>query len=44
MATIRHAALNLIRAIPDKASVKVRRKTVGWDDQYLFKTITQTRP
>lgn len=41
MATIRHAALNLIRAIPDKASLKVRRKTVAWDDEYLRKTITQ---
>lgn len=42
MATVRHAALNLIRAIPDKASLKVRRKTVGWDNEYLLKTITQT--
>ena len=44
MATIRHAALNLIRAIPDKASIKTRRKTAGWDDDYLFRTITQTHP
>ena len=44
MATIRHAALNLIRAIPDKASLKVRRKTVAWDDDYLFNAITQTAP
>lgn len=43
MATIRHAALNLINAIPDKASLKVRRKTLGWDDAYLMKTITQCR-
>jgi len=42
MATIRHAALNLIRAIPDKASLKVRRKTLGWDDDYLRKTLTQS--
>ena len=42
MATIRHAALNIIKAIPDKASLKVRRKTVGWDDAYLEKAITQT--
>jgi predicted transposase YbfD/YdcC len=41
MATIRHAALNLIRAIPDKASLKVRRKTIAWDDDYLRKTVTQ---
>lgn len=44
MATIRHAALNLIRAIPDKASLKVRRKTVAWDDDYLLNAITQTAP
>lgn len=42
MATIRHTALNLIRAIADKASLKVRRKTVAWDDDYLFHTPTQT--
>ena len=41
MATIRHAALNLIKAIPDKASLKVRRKSLGWDDQYLFRALTQ---
>ena len=27
MATIRHAALNIVKQIPDKASLKVRRKT-----------------
>ena len=43
MATIRHAALNIIKAIPDKASLKIRRKTLGWDDDYLFKAITQSR-
>ena len=40
MATIRHAALNLVRAIPDRASLKVRRKTVAWDDDYLFGALT----
>jgi hypothetical protein len=44
MATIRHAALNLIRAIPDKASLKVRRKTAAWDDDYLFNATTETAP
>ena len=39
MATIRHAALNLIKAIPDKASLKIRRKTLGWDDDYLLAAI-----
>ena len=40
MATVRHMSLNLIRGIDDKASLKVRRKTIGWDDHYLFKAIT----
>jgi predicted transposase YbfD/YdcC len=40
MATIRHAALNVIKQINDKASIKVRRKTLAWDDQYLFNAIT----
>lgn len=40
MATIRHTALNIIRAIPDKASLKVRRKTAAWDDDYLFSAIS----
>jgi predicted transposase YbfD/YdcC len=41
MATIRHAGMNIIKAIPDKASIKVRRKTLGWDDDYLYNAITQ---
>ena len=35
-----HAAMNIIKAIPDKASIKVRRKNLGWDDDYLFTAIT----
>lgn len=35
MAAIRHAARNLTEAITDKASLKVRRKTLAWDDDYL---------
>lgn len=41
MAAVRHISLNLIRAIPDKASLKVRRKTIGWDDNYLFNALTK---
>ena len=40
MATIRHAALNIVKEIPDKASLKVRRKTLGWDDDYLLAALT----
>jgi predicted transposase YbfD/YdcC len=42
MATIRHAALNIVKEIPDKASLKVRRKTLGWDDDYLLAALTGT--
>jgi len=40
-ATIKHAALNLITEVPDKASLKIRKKTVAVDDEYLVKAITQ---
>jgi predicted transposase YbfD/YdcC len=35
MAVVRHFAINLVRAIKDKRSVKLRRKRAGWDPQYL---------
>jgi predicted transposase YbfD/YdcC len=35
MATIRPAARNLTQAIADKASLKVRRKTLAWNNTYL---------
>ena len=40
MAAIKHMSLNLIRQINDKASLKVRRKTIGWDDDYLLAALT----
>jgi predicted transposase YbfD/YdcC len=40
MAAVRHMSLNLIRSIKDKASIKVRRKTIGWDDDYLLAALT----
>lgn len=42
MAAIRHAAINIIKQISDKASFKVRRKTLGWDDDYLINAIAPT--
>jgi len=39
MATMRHASLNIIKQINDKATIKVRLKSLGWDDQYLFNAI-----
>lgn len=42
MATIKHMAMNLIRAAPGKDSLKTKRKAAGWDQDYLKKIITQT--
>ena len=41
MATVRHIALNLLRATPGKQSLAVKRKSAGWDNQCLLRTITQ---
>lgn len=35
LAVIRHMAHNLIRRAPGKTSLRLRRKTAGWDDDYL---------
>ena len=35
MATIRHMALNLLQGANDRHSLKVRRKSAGWDTKYL---------
>ena len=40
MAAVKHMCLNLIQAVPDNASLKVRRKTIAWDDEYLFRALT----
>ena len=34
-ATCRHIAYNLTRKAPGKDSIRLRRKTAGWDDEYL---------
>jgi predicted transposase YbfD/YdcC len=38
-ATCRHIAYNLTRKLPGKDSIRLRRKTAGWDDEYLAKII-----
>jgi len=43
MATVRHFALNLVRTIADKRSIKSRRKIAGWDPTYLD-AILASRP
>jgi predicted transposase YbfD/YdcC len=35
MAVVRHFAINLVRAVADKKSLKLRRKVAGWSDDYL---------
>jgi hypothetical protein len=41
MATIRHAGLNIIKQINDKACIKLRHRTLGWDHQYLLNAISR---
>jgi hypothetical protein len=36
MAVIRHFALNLVRQVADKQSIKRRRKRASWDRKYLL--------
>lgn len=42
MATIRHAALNIVKQAKDKASLKVRRKKAAWSVDYLETIIRGT--
>lgn len=42
MATVKHIAMNLIRAAPGKNSLKVKRKAAAWDHNYLKAIITRT--
>jgi predicted transposase YbfD/YdcC len=43
MAILRHFALNLVRSVADKRSIKLRRKKAGWDTQYLALILGQLR-
>ncbi len=38
-ATCRHIAYNLYRKAPGEDSIRLRRKTAGWDDEYLASLI-----
>jgi predicted transposase YbfD/YdcC len=40
MATIRHTAMNIIKTIPGKESLKVKRKSMSWNEDRLFAAIT----
>jgi predicted transposase YbfD/YdcC len=39
MAVVRHFALNLVRQIADKRSIKRRRKCAAWDPKYLLEIL-----
>jgi predicted transposase YbfD/YdcC len=39
--TIKHMAHNLIRKAPGKASLRLKRKTAGWDDDFLYDLIAR---
>ena len=40
-ATFKHMAHNLIRKAPGKASLRLKRKAAGWDDEFLVGLITR---
>jgi len=42
MAVVRHFAINLVRAAPDKKSIKLRRKVAGWNPDYLLSLIQKS--
>lgn len=39
--SIKHMAQNLIRLAPGKASLRLKRKTAGWDDDFLASLISR---
>jgi predicted transposase YbfD/YdcC len=39
MAVVRHFALNLVRQVKDKRSIKRRRKRAAWDPKYLLEIL-----
>jgi predicted transposase YbfD/YdcC len=43
MAVVRHFALNLVRQVTDKRSIKRRRKRAAWDPEYLLQILGPLR-
>ena len=41
VAVVRKMALNLLRADPSRVSLKIKRKRLGWNDDYLEALLTQ---
>jgi len=44
MATVRHMAINILKAVPTPKSLTVKRKAAGWDEDFLLNAIKQARP
>jgi len=42
MAIVRHFAINLVRTVNDKISIKSRRKCASWDPKYLRAILSQS--
>ena len=42
--TLRKLALQLLKQMDDKHSIRVRRKKAGWDDEYLMQIMRQYCP
>jgi hypothetical protein len=42
MATVRHFALNLVRTLHERRSIKSRRKPAGWSPEYLQSILTSS--
>lgn len=40
LATLRHLALNVLRAHPKKSSLNLKRRRAGWDDTFLLELMT----
>jgi predicted transposase YbfD/YdcC len=43
LAILRKLALNILQAIPDKASIRRKIKRAGWDDAFLLQAISHMR-
>lgn len=43
LATLRRLALNILRANPDRKSIRLKIKRAGWDDAFLMQTLSHMR-
>jgi hypothetical protein len=43
LAILRRLALNILRAHPDRKSIRLKIKRAGWDDAFLMQTLSHMR-